>query len=54
MHVIKAIELKSPTERHGTWKMGSWKPELAKAVTINVSLTSINQNVTLLQSLFVI
>lgn len=54
MHVIKAIEPKSPIERHGIWKMGSWQPELTKAVTINVYLTSINQSVTLLQSLFVI
>lgn len=52
MHVIKAIELKSPVERHGIWKMGSWQPELTKL--INVCLASINQNDTLLKSLFVI
>jgi len=33
MHVIKAIELKSPNEKHGMWKMGFWQPELTKAVT---------------------
>lgn len=34
MHVIKAIELKSPlVERRGIWKMESWQPELTKAVT---------------------
>lgn len=33
MHVIKAIEPKSPVESHGMRKTGFWQPKVPKAVT---------------------